>query len=813
MLIKSYVTIALRNLAKNRLYAGINILGLAIGLTLFLFSTLVANYETNHDAMFSQRDRIYTVGTSFKRAMDIGVQEADAVPTAVGPIVKTEIEQLEAVARVVYRDYFVSRGADNYYQLIRFADSELTRLFGFIYLHGDASALRDSQGLILTAAAARKFFGRTDVLGETLQLNHKYSMHVAAVIADVAADSHFNSSLTEDSSLEVIAPFAALPALEKYAIEGEWGDISSGHLTYMLLPEDRNQQWLQDQLDGIYARHVEDKRKEYIAGFKVRPLVEANTQLWDAVGLPMLTTLRLLGLLVLLVACVNYTNLATAQSFGRTREVGLRKTFGADRCQLLAQFLTESLTTALLAMLLAVATLEVLVPLFNQTTGKVVTLNYLATLPWLLLTTLLVGLFAGGYPAYLITSASPLASLKNVVFRARSGNGFRSLMIAVQFAISIFMLATVLVVFSQNQKIERSSHIYPRDQVVVLERLDVKAIQQRHDTLRDELLNLPGVASVTFSSQVPFQQRSNSSSFTATRGDAAAKVDANLVSIDPDFLKTYSMPLLAGRNLRRDIANDQYSKNSRQTNVIINQLAAARFGFGPATDTIGKAFFNAYKTEGGNATDAQYTVVGLVPDQNFLGLQNEIKPFVFLADKSMHDKGSIRIEADQLNATLQAIDATWAQVMPDYPLQRRFLDDVFEEAFKLFRASNAVLSGFALVALSLALIGLFGLSASMAERRTREIGIRKVLGASSGQIVWLLVWQFSIPVIWSLLVALPLAYLASNMYLNFFAERTALVIPIMLLASVTGVVTAWAIVAAHAFRVANARPMRSLRYE
>ncbi len=813
MFIKSYVKIALRNLAKNRLYAVINIVGLAIGLTLFLFSTIIANYETNHDAMFSQRDRIYTVGTTFKRAMDVGLQESNAVPTAVGPIIEAEIEDLEAVARTIYREYFVSRGADNFYQLIRFADSELTRLFDFSYLHGDAAALRDPQGLILTAAAARKFFGRTDVLGETLELNHKLSMHVAAVIADVAPNSHFNSSLIRDSALEVIAPFAALQALEKYAIEGEWGDISSGHLTYMLLPESKNQQWLQDQLDGIYARHVEDKRKEYIAGFRVRPLVQANTQLWDAIGLPMLATLRLLGLLVLVVACVNYTNLATAQSFGRTREVGLRKTFGADRRQLLAQFLTESLTTALLAMLLAVAALELLVPLFNQATGKAVTLNYLATLPWLLLTTLLVGLFAGGYPAYLITSASALASLKNAGFKARSGNGLRSFMIGVQFAISIFMLATVLVVFSQNQQIELSSQIYPRDQVVVLERVDVKAIQRRHDTLRDELLKLPGVASITFSSQVPFQQRNNTADFSPARGDKTATVGANLISIDHDFLQTYNIPLRAGRNLRRDVANDQNNTNSRQTNVILNELAAARLGFGAETNAIGKSFYNTYDKDGDKPRDVQYTVVGLVPDQNFLGLQNEIKPIVFMADKSLHTKGSVRIESDQLNETLQAIDASWARVMPDYPLQRRFLDDVFAEAFKLFRASHAVLSGFALVALSLALIGLFGLSAFMAARRTREIGIRKVLGARVGQIMWLLVWQFSIPVMWSLLVALPLAYLASNMYLNFFAERTTLVIPIMLLASVTGVVTAWAIVAAHAFKVANARPMRSLRYE
>jgi putative ABC transport system permease protein len=810
----NYIKLALRNMAKNRLYASINIAGLAIGLAVFLFGSILASYERDHDSMFSKRERIFTAGSVFAAGADIGVLETDCIYTSMTPLIKNDIEELEAIARTVTREFLISVGSENdsYYQTISFADQELTQIFDFEYLYGDASAIDNPSGVILSESIARKFFGRTDVIGEVLTLDHDHDLRVSAVIADIPEDSHFNSSLIMERGDRIFAPLVTLETITDYKFADNWGNLSMGDMTYMLLPADKNRQWLHDQVNAVYQRHAPKDQIEFIPLLQVRPLVEANTMIWDAMGIPAIDTIRLLGLLVLIIACVNYTNLATAQSLGRAREVGLRKTFGASQGQLLTQFLVESLTTAVLAMLLAVACIELLIPLFNQWSGKVVTLDYLLIAPFLLLTTAAVGIMAGAYPAFLITRSSPIDSLNNAMLKGNRGNLFRSLMIGTQFAISIFMLASVLVMYFQNQQVEESSNIFPKSNIVILERVNVDDIRQRHETLRQQLLAIPGVENATYSSQVPFEQSNSSTEVSRIRGDKAAGMLIDRVSIDDGFLETYDIPLLGGRLLTRSITNDVQTEDSEQINVLINQLGIESLGFESPEAALGQSYFTVADEEDDDPI-RQYTIVGSVPNQNFKGLHNKIKPMVFGLRPDRLRIASIRVRGENLTQTLAEIERVWEEVNPDYPIQQRFLDDVFAEVYVIFKTMNKVLAGFALVALALALIGLFGLAAFMAERRTREIGIRKVLGARVDQIVRLLVWQFSIPVLWSLLVAMPLAYMASGLYLDFFAERITLLPLIIALASVMGLVTAWLIVAGHAVKIATASPIQSLRYE
>ena len=810
----NYIKLALRNMAKNRLYASINIIGLAIGLAVFLFGSILASYERNHDSMFSERDRIYTVGSVFAVGADIGVLETDSIYTAMTPLIESGVSGLDAIARTVSREFLISLGEnqDSYYQTISFADPALTRIFDFQYLFGDSSAIDDPSGIILSASTAQKFFGRTDVIGEVLTLDHAQDMRVAAVITDIPSDSHFNSSLLLNREEVIFAPLTTLEAIDDYEFADNWNNLSMGDMTYMLLPEDKNQQWLQDQVNAVYTQHAPQDQLEFITHLRVRPLIEANTMIWDAMGIPAIDTVRLLGLLVLIIACVNYTNLATAQSLGRAREVGLRKTFGASRGQLLAQFMVESVTTVVLAMLLAVACMEILIPAFNQWAEKSVSLNYLSIAPFLLLTTLVVGILAGAYPAYLITRSSPIDSLQNTMLKGNSGNRFRSTMIGMQFAISIFMLAGVLVMYFQNEQVEQSSNIFPKSNIVVLDRVNVEDIKSSHETLRRQLIAIPGVQNATYSSQVPFEQSNSATEVSRNKGDEAAAMLLNYVAIDEGFLATYDIPLLHGRKLSRDIANDVSGEDSVQLNVIINTLAVRSLGFESPEAALGQSYFQLPgEDEEDEAT--QYTVVGIVPDINFKGLHNKIKPMAFLYDPNFVRVASVRVDGQDLPRTLREIEAVWEEVIPEYPIQQRFLDEVFSEIYVIFQTMNKVLAGFATVALSLALIGLFGLAAFMAERRTREIGIRKVLGARVDQIVRLLIWQFSIPVFWSLLIAMPLAYMASGLYLDFFSERITMLPLIIALASLVGIVTAWLIVAGHAVKIATASPIRSLRYE
>jgi|TARA_Y100000031_G_scaffold151326_1_gene192344 putative ABC transport system permease protein len=575
-MLKNYFLSAWRHILKNKLYATINILGLVIGLSVYIFGSLLATYERSHDLFYENSGRIYTVGSLFSPTAEVGVGEMDATFSAVGPFIEADVPEVEAVARSVGREYLLTIDEDSYYQSIRFADPDFTTIFDFHYIEGDSRALDDPTGMIVTSTAARKFFGDGPALGRTLTLDHKVTLRVTAVVEDLPRNTHFNSSIVASVDFAVVAPLKALEAASGYDIAGDWDNLSTGHLTYVLLPGDKTQSWLQSKLDGIYSSHFPEAEKELVIGMRVRPLEEINTIIWDMVGMPMIATVQLLGLLVLVVAIVNYTNLATAQSLGRAREVGLRKTMGAVKTQLLQQFLVESVTIAAIAMLIALALLEICVPLFNSSVDRALTIDYSATLPWLILTTLGVGLVAGAYPAHLITRAKPIDALRDGSAKGVKGGLFRNIMLGLQFTISIFMLAMVLVVYFQNVKIENSSNIFPRSQILVLDRLGVETIRTRLDTLRNEISRIPGVENIAFSSQVPYEQNTSQIKGGTEAGDEASAFNLQRVIVDEHFMEAYDIPLLAGRNLNVNIADDIRKEEVLSLNVIINELAAEK---------------------------------------------------------------------------------------------------------------------------------------------------------------------------------------------------------------------------------------------
>ena len=801
--------IALRNLRKNKLFAFINIAGLALGLAIYVFGGLLVKYERTHDLFFENAHRTYTVGSIAAADLDVGVDKMGSTFSAVGPIIEAEVSDVELVARTISREMLITMGAESFYQHLRFADPELLQIFDFDYLHGDASALNDPSGILVTESTATKYFGNTDVLGQVITMDNEFEFYISAVIRDIPQNSHFNSLFVMESDLEMLAPIQALGRIIDYDMAGEWDNLSLGNMTYVMLPATLGEQWLQDQIDGIYERQVPEHKKEVIAGLFVKPIAEANLAIWDMIGLPVISVVRLLSLLVLIVACVNYTNLATAQSLGRSREVGMRKTMGAERGQLLTQFLVESLTITAIAMLVAIATLEVVIPLFNSSTGKVLTLDYLSTLPWLLATTIVVGLVAGAYPAWLITRASPIDALRDVARKGRKGSRVRAFMIGAQFAISAFMLSLVSVVYMQNEKVKESSYIFPRSEVYTLGRMSPDEIRSRLDTLRHELEALPNVDHVGYSSQVPYEQNNSQIDITMTPGDEAGKFKIHYMAMTPEFLDAYDIPVLAGRNLSRDVSNDQRDEESEVVNVLVNELALDKMGLASPQDAVNQRFYDLDEEN----SLREMVIVGVVPTQNITGLFNTEKPWVYMYRPDHVRIGSVRITGGNIMDTIAAIEDSWDRVIPEFPIQGRFLDEVFDEVYNILKLLNGALAGFAGVALALALIGLFGLAAFMAAQRTREIGIRKVLGANSLQVARLLVWQFSKPVMWALVIALPLAYVASKTYLDFFADRIDAQVVILLASGLVAVLLAWGTVAGHALRISRASPILALRYE
>ncbi len=804
------IKIALRNLKKNKLYATINVVGLALGLALYVFASLLADYERTHDMFFRNADRIYTVGTSVLPEANLGIRDIDSAHTALAPLIKAEIADIQLVARSLRREYLVRVDQESFYERVRFVDPEFTEIFDFKFVSGDPSALQDPSSVIISEAFSQKYFGDSDPIGKVVTLDNKHDFHIAAVIEDVPLNSHFNSAILNASVLDIFISFQALSRISDYNPEGEWDNLSVNDLTYVQLPPQLDGDWLQAQATSLFDRHMPEAGKDVFSGFKVRPLKKANLVIWEMLGLPVMTIIKLLGLLVLIVACVNYTNLATAQALGRSREVGMRKTMGASQRQLLTQFLVESITITAIAMLVALAGLEVIIQLFNNATNKILTLSYMSTLPWLVMTTLIVGVSAGAYPAWLITRASPIDALRDVARKTKKGTRFRAVMIGVQFAISVFMLSVVAIMYVQNQKMEDASYVFPRSEIYTLQRLNVEGISERLDTLQTELKNIPGVENVAYSIWTPFDQSNSSTNVSTVPGDSSNKVSLHILRISPEFFDTYDIPLLSGSAPTREMANDMYSEESESINVVVNELALEQLSLGPAHEAINKRFYDLDEDD----NLKEFVIKGVVPSQNIVGLHNDIHPFMFYYDPTNHWVASIRIRGNMLS-TVASIEKVWKDVIPEYPMQGRFLDETFEEVFKIFRAMNMTLAGFAGLALILALIGLFGLAAFMAAQRTKEIGVRKVLGAGSMQIARLLVWQFTKPVLWALLVALPLAYFASAAYLTFFAERigSSQAAVIMLGAGVFGVLFAWGTVAGHAIRIAQRNPIQALRYE
>jgi len=573
------VKIAIRNLRKYKLYAVINIGGLALGLTIYVFGGLLVSYESTHDAFFKNSERIYTVGSVAAPGLDIGIDFLDAAYSAVGPIIETELSDVDGVARTWGEQYLVTMGSESFYEQIRFADPELLDIFDMEYIHGDSSALNEPTGILISETAAIKYFGTADAIGKTITFDNEFDYYVSAVIQDIPQNSHFKSLPIMEMTMDIVAPLAALTRMRDFDQVGDWNNLSLGNMTYVLLPAALDGEWLQLQMDGIHERLVPDEIREGISAFWVNPLAHANVAIWDSLGMPVIAVIQLLSILVLLIACVNYTNLATAQSLGRSREVGMRKTMGARQSQLLVQFLVESLVIATIAMMIAIAALEFVIPLFNNAAGKVITLDYLRTLPWLIGTTALVGILAGLYPAWLITRASPIDALRDIARKGKKGSKVRSFMIGTQFAISAFMLSIVAIVYMQNEKVKEASYEFPRSEIYGLSRLGVDSIQERLETLRYELEALPDVDSVAFSSQVPYEQNNSTRNVTAEPGDEAGKFSIQLLRMTPEFLSTYDIPLLAGRNLNRDIANDKLVQEETEVlNVLVNELALDRLG-------------------------------------------------------------------------------------------------------------------------------------------------------------------------------------------------------------------------------------------
>ncbi|UCH10072.1 MAG: FtsX-like permease family protein, partial [Fidelibacterota bacterium] len=428
----------------------------------------------------------------------------------------------------------------------------------------------------------------------------------------------------------------------------------------------------------------------------------------------------------------------------------------------------------------------------------------------------ITGLLAGGYPSLVISRTAIPDALRGESGRLGKRNVMRNILLIIQYTASIVLAIAVMITFAQNQKLQEGDFKYHRDHVVNVSRMSNANIAPYYDVLHTEWKTIPGVELVTISSQVPFQQRHNLLGVSPVSGDESRKFDLQRIDIGEDFGVTYDLQLLAGRHLSPEFGEDIYRRDEEgeytqsMINAVINMKAVTALGLESPDEAIGKFFYEI----GEDASDVTYRVVGVVGDVNMLGFHNQIRPMAFFMPEEMvQGVASIRISSGNQSETLSQIDAVWNRIIPDYPVDREFLEDGFNNIFAVLQGINVALIIFSVIGITLSIVGLIGMTIFLTNARTKELGVRKVLGASVARLVRMLIWQTSRPVLIALIIACPLAYLAMGMYLNFFIDRVSLSPLFFLQIGLVVMVLAWLIIGILVYRVAISNPADVLRYE
>lgn len=820
---KNYLVSALRNFWKNKLFAFINIIGLAIGLMVFVFANLFADYEESHDAFFLNSERIYSVNSVINPAARLGVVSLNTAYPAFGPLLRQDIPEIEEVARLSWNDIIVNREEVKFYQPVHFVDPEFLNIFHFDFLHGtEANALRDNNSIVLTEKAAIKYFGRTNVLGEVITLNNEIDLKVTGVIRDLPRNSHLSGNALDDERFEMLTTLAVNQDIFDLtdAEMNNWNNLSISNRTYVLLPEGVSGASLGGKLNAVMERYGPEDRGEIVSSTRLKPLTDMNLMLWDIIGIPGIFIMRFLGFLVLTIAAINFINLATAQAFGRAREIGIRKTMGASRSRLAIQFLVEAVVLTFFALLFAIAIIEYSLPAFNSATNKAMEFSYFSDFSmilFLLATVLGVGLISGSFPAFLLSKLEASKALKGSMALGKWSIRFRKFLVVSQNTFSVFLIIMVLVTYSMSNAIQNKDLGFNADNIEMFLRVNRAGVNENYETLKAEMERVPGVVAVTGSSQYPYEQSNSSSKYSLARGDEAGAISIQNIGVDYNFLEFLDIPLIAGRQLSRDYANDTIPRGANEddggnVNIIVNRMAAKQLGWANPAEAIGQTIYR----QRDSGQSYSYTIVGVSENALFQGFHNEQKPFVHMAAPENFWALLVKYDPRAKNQAIQGVEAVWNSIVPDFPIIRLSTGQAFDDVFGLFKNINNALFGFTLMALLIATIGLFALSAFMAERRVKEVGIRKTLGASTAKIVKLLTYQFSIPVIWAVVLGSALGILATFALSQNFGGGTSNFSGLLILIPVGGVmslVLAWITVGANAYRAAITNPAETLGYE
>jgi putative ABC transport system permease protein len=806
---RNYLISALRNLARHKLYSIINIAGLAVGLACATFIILFLRDELSYNSWIPDSQNLYRVESTFYmpgRDHDF----FPVTPFPVTPTMQQQIPEVVAQTHLIPESMTAQAGNRQFSVHVAAVDLNFFQIIKLPFVEGDpATAIARPESIVLSQATAKKFFGATDPMGKTLMLGGSHALVVTGVLRDLP----HNTNLVADLVMSNTSKADTLPI----AMRTSWLNVQGWG--FVKLAPHADPQAVTGKLKPILDRNIDVKKMMnfnmpgsdllhlHLTPFRdvhLAPFGETEAGSWDTIY-----GFAAIAALILLIACINYMNLATARATTRAREVSLRKVMGAKRSQLIVQFMTESMLMALVALLFAFALVEMLLPAFDGLLGRPITYQIATDWPLslaILAIALVAGLLGGIYPALFLSGFRPAARLGTNASAASGSALLRTTLVVLQFAISIGLGIAVIVIFSQIRYSRQINLGFDRHDLVVIDGAGPLTPSAR-DSLSKTLAADPAIAGVAQSGMTPFDGGILVAPVTLP-GSPEQFMIRN-VDVDPHFVDVYGMKLLSGRNLSdergMDISPAPGAANpTPKGNILINAAAARQFGYTPA-GAIGRTIVF------GSAS--HLTIVGVVDDANFDGLQSAMQPFVYYYNPQNMGPISVRIKPGRTQAALAAIDRTWHRFVPTVAVQRRFEDDSFDRLFIADEREGDIFGIFVGIAIFIACLGLFGLASFTAERRTKEVGIRKVFGARTRDIVRLLLWQFSIPVLVANAIAWPVAWYYLHHWLEGYAYRIALSPFYFLAAGGAALVIAWATVSVHAILVARANPIQALRYE
>ncbi|MEO6455867.1 MAG: ABC transporter permease [Ginsengibacter sp.] len=796
-MLQNYLKTIWRNLRKNKMHSFINITGLSVGITCCMLIFLYVQYELSYDKFNVNANQVYRLTEVLHLPTANNARALTSPPMA--PALKANFPEVLKTVRISFSGEYLSyqnkKIAD---KKIMYADSALFDVFTFPVVEGDKQrALVNPYSIVLTQSMAKKYFGNTSPLGKIMHLSDTIPVKVTAVVKDVPANAHF--------SFDCILSRTTINATGNNALETEW--FNNGYYTYLLLQKNADYHQLETRFSSFITKQMSDARKStgLYYDLKLQPLTDIHLRSnlnYEVNPNNDITYIYIFGaaaLLILLIACINFINLSTAKSITRAKEIGLRKVIGASRSQLIFQFLSESFSLTIIAAVLSIILIVLILPLFNSFTSESLSLfNLINTNAFVLFASVIigVGLMAGIYPAFLMSSFSPIKVLKGPAKYEWRDIFLRKGLVVFQFTIAIILITGALLIYQQLQFIQNQKLGLNKDQLL---EVSIPPSQlNKKDILLQELAKNPNVINGSLTG-FSFQQPVNIN-VTLPEGASANEMSSvSSIFADDNFLKTFQIPLAAGRDFSKSFSTDADQA------FIVNESAVKTFNWKNNNAAIGKNIDWGLGKKG--------KVIGVVKDFNYSSLHDNIKPLIIQISPQSYEFIALRVKPNNLPQTLVSLSGTWKTIVADDAFQYSFLDDDFAALYKSEQNLQRVLGLFTALSIFIACLGLFGLAALTIAQRFKEIGIRKVIGASIFSILSLLSKDFLKLVFVSVCIASPVAWMVVNRWLQNFAYHISISWFIFIIVGLSAMLIALITISFQAIKAAVANPVKSLRTE